>query len=299
MIRISGLHLLLTYQCTYECEHCFVWGSPKQSGVMAMRQVDDILTQAAGAGIEEVYFEGGEPFLYYTLLKHAVAQAAAFHFSVGIVTNAYWAVGLEDAIEALQPFAGHVHDLSVSSDLYHADERISRQARFAAQAAQQLGIPCGLIQVAPPETGDALSTHGRIESGDEAGLMYRGRAVSLAQRAPQHPWEGFTTCPHENLKKPGRIHVDPLGYLHLCHGLTIGNLFDEPLTAILARCDPAQPPIAGPLLAGGPAELARRYGISPRPSYADACHLCDESRRALRAQFESILTPDQMYGCNE
>ena len=33
-MKLSGLHLLLTCQCTFECDHCFVWGSPWQSGVM-------------------------------------------------------------------------------------------------------------------------------------------------------------------------------------------------------------------------------------------------------------------------
>ena len=30
--------------------------------------------------------------------------------------------------------------------------------------------------------------------------------------------------------------------------------------------------------------------------YADHCHLCYESRRALRSRFPDVLTPDQMYG---
>ena len=26
-MELTSLHILLTYQCTCECEHCFVWGS--------------------------------------------------------------------------------------------------------------------------------------------------------------------------------------------------------------------------------------------------------------------------------
>ena len=33
--------------------------------------------------------------------------------------------------------------------------------------------------------------------------------------------------------------------------------------------------------------------------YADACHLCYESCRALRGQFPEVLLPDQMYGVAE
>ena len=45
--------------------------------------------------------------------------------------------------------------------------------------------------------------------------------------------------------------------------------------------------------------FARRYGLQPREAYADACHLCDESRRHLRSRFPEVLTPDQMYGVPE
>ncbi len=30
-MKLTGLHLLLTYKCIYECDHCFVWGSPRQT----------------------------------------------------------------------------------------------------------------------------------------------------------------------------------------------------------------------------------------------------------------------------
>jgi hypothetical protein len=80
------------------------------------------------------------------------------------------------------------------------------------------------------------------------------------------------------------------------HALVIGNLFESSLSDICARYDPAAHPITGPLLDGGPAELARRYGYTPRAGYVDACHLCYETRRALRERFPQELRPNQMYG---
>ena len=74
-MKLSGLHILLTYQCTYECDHCFVWGSPWQSGTLTLEQVRDILRQAREANVEWIYFEGGEPFLYYPLLRRGVRRA--------------------------------------------------------------------------------------------------------------------------------------------------------------------------------------------------------------------------------
>ena len=82
----------------------------------------------------------------------------------------------------------------------------------------------------------------------------------------------------------------------MCHGISIGNLFDTSLAEICCAYDPDSHPVVGPLLAGGPAELARRYGVVQTGPYADACHLCDATRRSLRRRFPDVLRPGQMYG---
>lgn len=298
---LTGIHMLLTYQCTFECDHCFAWGSPWQTGTFTTDQIQAVLDQAAALGtVKEIYFEGGEPFLYYPTLVKAVQTAHRMGFSVGVVTNAYWALSDRDAREWLQPFVGKLSDLSVSSDLFHYDELMSAQARCAAAAARELGIPVGVICIASPESQHARPSLGMIPAeteGDGSAVMYRGRAIEkLAPQAVKHPWREFRRCPHEDLADPGRLHLDPLGYLQVCQGISIGNLFERPLSEIWAAYDPARHPVVAPLLEGGPALLAERYGTPPEHGVADACHLCDLTRRALRSRFPEILVPDQMYG---
>ena len=55
--------------------------------------------------------------------------------------------------------------------------------------------------------------------------------------------------------------MDPLGHVHLCQGLTLGNLFETPLRVLCSRYEPESHPIVAALLAGGPAELVRRFGV--------------------------------------
>ncbi len=295
-MKLSGLHILLTYQCTYECEHCFVWGSPRQSGALTVEQVEDVLRQARDAGAESVYFEGGEPFLYYAVLAKGVRLASEMGLSVGIVSNAYWANSVADAFENLQPFAGRVDDLTVSSDMFHCGECLGERPQNAIVAAKWLNIPTGMISIAPPE-GSAPETHGQIK--DEGQVMYRGRASRLVTRAALHPWEQFDECPHEDLREPGRLHLDPFGNLHICQGVVIGNLFEKPLKQICAEYDADAHPICGPLLAGGPAALVTEYNLPHAADYADACHLCYAARTTLRPRFPAILAPDQMYGVGQ
>jgi hypothetical protein len=101
------------------------------------------------------------------------------------------------------------------------------------------------------------------------------------------------------LREPGRIHLDPLGNLHLCQGVVIGNLFEKPLKQISEEYDPDAHPICGPLLDGGPAALVTEYNLTHASSYADACHLCYEMRLELRERFPVLLAPNQMYGMME
>lgn len=296
-MSLRGLHLLLTYQCTMECDHCFVWSSPEARGTMSLANIREILRQAEDlGGIEWIYFEGGEPFLFYARLLEGVRLAARKGFRVGLVTNAYWGTGVEEARRALRPFRRLVSDLSVSSDLYHGDAVEARHAENTRAAATTLSIPCSILSVAQPEDARGAKRVGQLPPGVSA-VMYRGRAaVRLAGRARTVPWSTLRRCPYENLRDPSRIHINPEGTVQLCQGISLGNVFETPLREIVRAYDPDSHPIVGPLLKGGPVGLARAYGLSHRARYADACQLCYESRRSLRRRFGSILGPDQVYG---
>lgn len=293
---IDGFHLLWSYKCIYECDHCFAWGSPQQEGTFTLSQLDEIFDQAKELGtVEWFYFEGGEPFLYYATLLRAVQWAHRHGYKCGLVTNAYWATDEDDAIETLGPFAGLIDDLSLSSDLYHSDSVMDEQIRNAVGAAEKLGIPVETVTIAQPDAKTA-GVKGKLPAG-EVGVMYRGRAAEkLIDRAGRAPWDSFTECPHEDLTDPGRVHIDPIGNVHLCQGLSVGNLFKTPVKTIVEKFDPKTHPVVGPLLEGGPAELIRRYNLQHEDGYADACHMCYEARRALRGRFPEVLTPGQMYG---
>jgi len=264
-----------------------------------MAQIENVYRQVKEVGsIEEIYFEGGEAFLYYPVLVEAIGRATQLGFETGIVTNSYWATGPEDAWLWLRPLAAAgLNRIEISCDLFHGDEVEPNGIRSAITAAEQLGIDKGTIAIDPPtgyrDPDEALP--GETLTG--GGVMYRGRAAeALVSDLPRQSWESFTECPYENLVDPGRIHLDPLGYLHLCQGIAMGNLFERPLKEILEDYSCKDHPIAGPIVDGGPAKLINQYDLDPEPGYVDACHLCYSARLALRTRFPAELGPDQMYG---
>lgn len=296
-MRLTGLHILLTYQCTFECDHCFVWGSPFQSGTLTLANLREILEQAECVpSIRWIFFEGGEPFLYYPILVKGARLASRRGFQVGIVSNAYWANSVQDAVTWLKPLQGFINELSVSSDLFHYAETTSQQVRYAQIAAEYLRIPVDIISVAQPETINSAQRVGQLPAG-ESSIMYRGRAAeNLADRADKRPWQEFTECPYEDLREPGRIHLDPLGNLHICQGISIGNLYQKPLKEVCSGYDPDRHPITSRMLGGGPVRLVEHFKLPHEDEYADACHLCYHARKELRGRFPDILGPDQMYG---
>ncbi len=298
-MKFNSIHVLLTYQCNFECDHCFVWGSPWQSGVFTGEQLEDVFQQALGLGtVNEFYFEGGETFLYYPILLQAIARATELGFATGIVTNGYWATTVADALVWLRPLAEAGLDrIEISCDLFHGDLVSNGVEHPGLAAARQLGLITGSIAIDPP-TGyrdPEASVPGEAISGGD--VMYRGRAAAkLITGLPLQPWDSFTSCPYENLIDPGRIHLDPLGNLHVCQGIVIGNLFARPLADIVHGYDPATHPIVCQLLAGGPAQLVREFNLAHEAGYVDACHLCYTAREMLRPDFTAVLAPDQMYG---
>lgn len=294
---LKSVHFLLTYQCLFECDHCFLYCGPQAEGTFTLAQLTDALDQAVDAGVEGIEIEGGEPFLYYPLMLETLRQAKVRGLTRGIVTNCYWATSVEDARLWLAPLVEvGLDSLAVSDDEFHGSDEADSPAKAAFRAARDLGLPAASICIekpvaVPPEDRE----RGEAVIGGNA--VMKGRAVEkLAGDLPRKPFTCFTECTQENLTEPGRVHLDPQGNVFVCQGLSIGNIWKKPLAQIMAEYRPVDHPVIGPLLAGGPAELARRYGLPEGDDYVSDCHLCYLVRKNLLTAFPESLCPAQVYG---
>jgi organic radical activating enzyme len=297
---LTGIHFLLTYACNYECDHCFLYCGPKSEGTFTLSQVKQALDEAAKIGtVTTAYFEGGEPFLYYPLMIEGLRIAREKGFETGVVTNSYWATTEEDAKLWLRPLVDmQLADLSVSDDAFHHGDVEVTPAQLALAAAKGLGVPSDSICIDEPaiETGtDRDQDKGEPVIG--GGAMFRGRAVEkLVEGLPTRPWDELIECPHEDLRDPGRVHLDPYGHVHLCQGLSMGNMWQTPLSTLITSHDPESHPICAPLLEGGPARLAEEHDVEHEDEYVDECHFCYLLRLALIDRFPQHLAPPQVYG---
>ena len=297
---LSGIHFILTYTCIFECDHCFLYCSPESQGTFTINQVSDVLDEAEKIGtVEWIFFEGGEPFLFFPLLEESIKRARAKDFKIGLVTNAYSAYSEEDAELWLRPLVkSGLSSLSISNDTFHYGEEQENQASIAYSVAKKLGIESSSICIEPPKilhpSSDEESKGEPVIGG---GVKFRGRAVEkLTKGLPLRPFNELKECPYEDLESPSRVHVDSFGNVHICQGISIGNMWEIPLSEIISNYKPDKHPICSPLLRGGPAELARELGVVLESGYIDECHLCYLTRKAMIDQYPDYLTPRQVYG---
>lgn len=296
---LKSAHFLLTYACNLECDHCFVYSGPNVEGTFTSKQIRNVLDELAKIGtVKRVYFEGGEPFLFYPLMVEGIRLARDLGFETGVVTNAYWATSEEDAKLWLDPLKNlRVADISISDDPFHYENEKTNPAKMALTAGMKLGMPASVIRIDKPvaESIDKEQAKGKPVVGGS--VMFRGRAVErLVEGLPKRPWKEFTECPYEDLENPERVHLDPFGEIHICQGLSMGNMWKTPLSRIIETYDAHSHPICGPLVRGGPALLAKEYDLKHDDEYVDACHFCYLARLALLTSFPEYLAPRQVYG---
>ncbi len=248
--------------------------------------------------MDTVYFEGGEPGLYYATMLEGIRIARELGFKTGIVTNSYWATSDEDAELWLKPLADlGLSKISVSDDELHYGEGADTPPKRALRAAQRLGIESSVLATARPIV---KVTPGSSVSEVCGGVMFRGRAVEkLSAGLPRKVWREFTRCPHEDLRAPKRVHLDAYGHVHLCQGISMGCVWKTPLSKLVREYDPDAHPICGPILRGGPAALAHEFNFPCEERYIDACHLCFAVRLALIDRFPQFLAPRQVYGLKD
>ena len=295
---LTGIHFLLSYMCNFECDHCFLYSGPSAQGTFTIQQIQSALEEAGKIGtVEWIYFEGGEPCLFYPLMIEGVRRARQMRFQVGVVTNAYFATSEEDARLWLQPLADlGIADLSISDDAFHYGDVEDNPPKRAVACARELGMPVDSICIEKPTVlKEPEQGRGAPVVGGDA--MFRGRAVEkLIEGLPRRPWQEFDECPYEDLGDPGRVHLDCYGNVHLCQGISMGNMWEVPLSELVQNYTAGKHPVCGPLVEGGPARLAEVYDVNHQDSYVDACHFCYDLRLSLLDRFPQYLAPKQVYG---
>jgi len=318
-MKLKGLDILLTYECSGCCVHCCYRAAPGANETMRLQEVESYLAAVADQPLESILLFGGEPFLVYDLLRECVPLAARLA-RVLVFTNGYWAT---DAATARQRLAGlqeaGLDYILFSVDAFHQAHVPLARIAIGIEAARELGYRSIEIDnrcLGDPDGDNPFNRHTRANMARLAQLcdltgvnVYQGPARMVGRAADElSPYLATETTPAGkcplpdylggNLRSPTGVEIHPGGWVNFCAGLALGNVRHHPLNEILASYEPDAHPIIRVLAQDGPAgllRLAQEYGYSSTRGYVDGCHLCYEARRFLRPYYSDHLAPARPY----
>jgi hypothetical protein len=323
ILQPRDLGLILSYKCQSNCAHCLYNCGRGWEDWINKEDIEAALTATLIWKYPfQVHITGGEPFLNFPLLKHAVKICVDLDIPVYLETNAGWCV---DEDLTYRRFA-ELHDLGlgavqISCSPFHAETIPPQRVISAIEQAGKVFSPQRvfvymwdwLAEVANKGTTGTVPLQIYIdEYGHEtAGRMFwqgyslisGGRAgYRLGHLAERYQAEEFKSdhCLGEMLFAP-HSHFDLYGNFipGFCGGISLGRWRE--LDKLIQNYQTDRiPTIIEILMEHGPYglyEQARECGYAQLPDgYAGKCHLCVDLRRHLHAHKPSPqLQPEGFY----
>ena len=129
--------------CNVRCRHCSNEEMLSTSQVMDEKIIEKALKEGKEAGLKQITFVGGEPFLAYSSLQKYCCLAKENGVNACAITNGYWAKSKEAALETLTALPG-LTSLFLSTDFYHLEFISYSIIENALWACFELGIKVSL-----------------------------------------------------------------------------------------------------------------------------------------------------------
>lgn len=320
MISISGITWITTYNCNFNCDHCFF----ETQGNNKYMEPELIERALSGFKYSDKMFwqhlSGGEIFLQPDTL-FSIIEKIQQHFkgNIGLSTNGYWATSKEKTETLLQKLQQHgINGLAVSADYYHTPfmNKQSVQNLLTALTTSNMKVHSYLMGARLDERV-AYSTKVNTKAEELANELKPFADFPLAPTTVRSIGKGSRiNQPKENPLptgyctelctclgtrtpfNPAMVWIDPYGNVMICYGIIIGNLYKQSLNEIIENYHPEQNPILKALSDMGPQSLhnlATEHMVALPEKYFDECDLCYTTRKALRKIYPAVLGPDECY----
>lgn len=319
---MKSITFAVTYNCTARCRHCCCRCSPREDGVIALKDVKRYLRESGS--IELAKFTGGEPMLYPELVAAGVEEAAKLGIATRMVTNGFWGEDEGQARRCAQQLkeAG-LGAVLITHDAFHAEFVPTQAVRGAVRALREAGleqvelIGATLVGLDDPNPLDRrtksimeeLTGEMAVKYTPGAGLMWAGRPVDeLIEHVSLLPVDRLHTgrkCYFavddggiRRMRDRDNYDVDPDGRVGVCQGVTIGDARRTSILEVVEGYDYEAHPFLSVLFAKGyrgVLELAVQKGYKRLEAYASGCHVCFSARRFLRQFYPDVLAPGHLY----
>jgi len=114
--------IFFTTKCNIHCKHCFINPLVKDNKIMENQLFKDIIYVANKWGVKNVKITGGEPILFWKVLKQYIEDVKNNNIEYCICTNAFWAES-DNSTETIikEMYNVGVRRIEISTDLYHQE----------------------------------------------------------------------------------------------------------------------------------------------------------------------------------
>ena len=292
---LGNIGLMLTYRCTTACPHCVVEAGPHRREELGLDHSLALIGEARdyrSGHITGLALTGGEPFYNLDHLARISGYGLRLGFVVSVVTNAFWATSRRSALEALKKVPA-IRLISISTDVYHQKAIPFEHVKNATWAARELDRLYSIAVCTDNEEDEQYqSILADLEEIGEAGNLRKSITfpVGRARRTARHfkyrtsSRPTVSACPMAStpvIFPGGKVNacIGPVLTLSSSHPLNLGNVHEEPLSAILDRAE--MNPILHIIRVWGPHRLVallEQHGLGdllPRKYLWDcSCDVC-------------------------
>jgi MoaA/NifB/PqqE/SkfB family radical SAM enzyme len=284
------------------------------------KQADQWLTEiAATQPLNSVTLHGGEPFLYFDVMRAILSKARALNVEHRwVITNGFWAQSSDVAMKKLRTLKKTgLTAITFSVDAFHQEyvslDRVRTGIEIAAYfGLDKVAVDSYFLFTENNENSYNIQTRKSLESLNMvSNVEFNKFAASFEGRAAQFLVKqdfiegkmpdgkcGPPSWLGNSLKDPRTIEIDYEGNITLCPGICIGNAKKQPLTEIIRQYDYERHPIIRIIVEKGPIglfELAESKGYKGTQRFVNECHLCYEMRKYLHTQYPRYLAPQGCY----
>lgn len=136
----QNICIIMTDKCNARCKTCCFSCSPNKSSVIDENLMLKAIDDAKELGdVEVIGFSGGEPFLFYELMKKGMLYAKQKGFKVTVAINGFWGNWSDgELIEKLSVLP--LEHISFSYDSYHAEFVDEKSFERAVGYCKKAGI---------------------------------------------------------------------------------------------------------------------------------------------------------------
>ncbi|MCW4043026.1 MAG: radical SAM protein [Candidatus Bathyarchaeota archaeon] len=319
-MQLKSLDFLLTFKCPSKCKHCSYRAGPDRTGFIDLEQAEKWLTELIEIQpLQSITVHGGEPFLYFKVLKGIFKKAKEFGIQERwVITNAYWAETEEVAEKKLSELkeAG-LKCITFSVDAFHQEYIPIETVKTGIKVATKIGFEKVAVDsyiLGMEDLNNEYNIMTRYATShlkDFTNVRFAKFPVDLEGRASDYLVDfvepsskipdGKCQFPFwlgGDLKNPEGIEIDFQGNVTLCPGICIGNAKSQSLIDILENYSYDEHPIIQIIAEDGPIgllRLAKEKGYREDKKFINECHLCYEMRRFLQPYYPEFLAPSSCY----